>query len=154
MFEAASEPGGQVRVAAGLARRREILGIVDWRLAQCETHGVAIRTNVYAEAATVREENPDVVIIATGGVPNVSFLSSGEDLVTTSWDILAGAAKPAASAIVYDDNGAHPGVSVAEFAARAGAKVEYVTPERALAPDVGSTSFRPISGPSPSSALR
>ena len=45
--------------------------------------------------------------------------------------------------IVYDDNGAHPGVSVAEFAARGGAKVEFVTPERSLAPDVGATSFPP-----------
>ena len=45
--------------------------------------------------------------------------------------------------IVYDDNGAHPGVSVAEFCARAGANVDYMTPERAMAPDVGSTSFPP-----------
>ncbi len=143
VFEAASEPGGQVRVAAGLRRRREILGIIDWRLTQCKSHGVEIRTNVYAAAADVRDQRPDVVIIATGGVPNLGFLDAGDDLVTTSWDILAGAVKPAASVIVYDDNGAHPGVSVAEFAARAGAKVDFVTPERALAPDVGSTSFPP-----------
>ena len=51
--------------------------------------------------------------------------------------------KPAANVLIYDDNGAHPGVSVAEFCARAGANVDYMTPERALGPDVGSTSFPP-----------
>jgi 2,4-dienoyl-CoA reductase-like NADH-dependent reductase (Old Yellow Enzyme family) len=143
LFEAGDRPGGQVRIAAGLARRREILGIVDWRVAQFANHDVSLRTNVYAEAEDVAREAPDVVIVATGGVPNLGFLDAGEDLATSSWDILTGAAKPAASVIVYDDNGAHPGVSVAEFAARAGAKVDYVTPERSLAPDVGATSFPP-----------
>ena len=107
LMEAADAPGGQVRVAAGLARRREILGIVDWRVAQCEKHGVDLRTNVYAEAADVLREGPDVVIVATGGVPNLDFLREGADHATSSWDILTGAAKPAANVIVYDDNGAH-----------------------------------------------
>jgi 2,4-dienoyl-CoA reductase-like NADH-dependent reductase (Old Yellow Enzyme family) len=143
LFEAADKPGGQVRVAAGLARRREIMGIIDWRLAQCAKYDVDLRTSAFAEAADVAREGPDVVIVATGGVPNLGFLDEGEDLATTSWDVLTGGAKLAGSAIVYDDNGAHPGVSVAEFAARAGAKVEFVTPERSLAPDVGATSFPP-----------
>ena len=143
LFEAGDRPGGQVRVAAGLARRREILGIVDWRVAQCAKYDVDLRMNHYAEASDVLAEAPDVVIVATGGVPNHDFLDEGADLATSSWDLLTGAVKAAGGAIVYDDNGAHPGVSAAEFAARAGARVEYVTPERALAPDVGSTSFPP-----------
>ena len=53
VLEAAAEAGGQVRIAAGLKRRREIMGIVDWRLAECARLGVAIRCNVYAEAANV-----------------------------------------------------------------------------------------------------
>ncbi len=88
-------------------------------------------------------EGPDVVIVATGGVPNLDFLRAGAEHATSSWDILTGAVKPAANVLVYDDNGAHPGVSVAEFCARAGANVDYMTPERALGPDVGSTSFPP-----------
>ena len=45
--------------------------------------------------------------------------------------------------IVYDDNGAHPGLTAAEFVAESGAKLEIVTPERMLAPDVGGTSYPP-----------
>ena len=58
VFEAAPQPGGQVLIAAGLKRRREILGIVDWRLAECARLGVAIRCNAYAEAADVLAEKP------------------------------------------------------------------------------------------------
>jgi 2,4-dienoyl-CoA reductase-like NADH-dependent reductase (Old Yellow Enzyme family) len=143
LFEAGDKLGGQVRVGAGLTRRREILGIVDWRVAQCGKYDVEMRMNAYAEASDVIQENPDVVIVATGGVPNLDFLDDGADLATSSWDVLTGAVKPAGTVIAYDDNGAHSGVSAAEYAARAGAQVEYVTPERSLAPDVGSTSFPP-----------
>jgi pyruvate/2-oxoglutarate dehydrogenase complex dihydrolipoamide dehydrogenase (E3) component len=80
-------------------------------------------------------------VIATGGLPNTLFLDAGEELVTTSWDILSGAAKPAEQVLLYDDNGAHPGMTAAEFIAEAGAALEIVTPERVLAPDIGGTSY-------------
>jgi hypothetical protein len=143
VFEAGAEPGGQVRLTAILKRRREVLGIVDWRVAECERLGVEIRCNAFAEADDVLAEAPDIVVIATGGLPNTSFLDEGEDLATTSWDILSGAAKPGAQVILYDDNGAHPGLTVGEFIASAGSVLEIVTPERALAPDVGGTSYPP-----------
>jgi N-methyl-L-proline demethylase len=143
LFEAAAEAGGQVRITAGLKRRREIMGIVDWRLAECARLGVLIRCNAYAEAADVTAEDPDVVVVATGGVPNMSFLDAGHAFATSSWDILTGAVKPAASVLVYDDNGAHPGMTAAEFIASAGSELEVVTPERILAPDIGGTSYPP-----------
>jgi NADPH-dependent 2,4-dienoyl-CoA reductase/sulfur reductase-like enzyme len=141
LLEAGDRPGGQVRLTAELKRRREILGIVDWRAAECERLGVDLRCNVYAGAEEVLAEAPDTVVIATGGLPNTGFLDQGEELVTTSWDILSGAAKPAEQVLLYDDNGAHPGMTAAEFVAEAGAALEIVTPERALAPDIGGTSY-------------
>jgi 2,4-dienoyl-CoA reductase-like NADH-dependent reductase (Old Yellow Enzyme family) len=141
VFEAAAEPGGQLRLAAKLARRREILGISDWRVDQCEKHGVQFRLNTLAEAEDVLAEQPGVVFIATGGVPNLSFLEVGEDLVTTSWDILSGAAKPSESVLLFDDNGADAGLTVAAFIAGSGSRLEIVTPERSLAPEVGGTNY-------------
>ena len=140
VLEAASRPGGQIRLAAALKRRREILGIVDWRMAECERHGVAFRFDTYAEAGDVLAEAPDIVVVATGGLPDTEFLEAGADLATSGWDILSGAVRPAASVILYDDNGAHPGMTTAEFIAGTGAALGIVTPERMLAPDVGSTS--------------
>jgi N-methyl-L-proline demethylase len=141
VFEAANEPGGQVRLTAALKRRREIMGIIDWRMRECEKSHVSFRFNALADATMVHEEAPDIIIIATGGLPNVSFLDAGQDLATTSWDILSGAAKPAETVLLYDDNGAHPGMTAAEFIASQGAKLEFVTPERTIAPEVGGTNY-------------
>lgn len=137
LFEAASEPGGQIRIAAELGRRKEIIGIVDWRMAEAERAGAVMRFNNYVDADEVLAEKPDIVIVATGGLPNTGFLDEGNDLVTSSWDVLTGSVKPGEHVMVFDDNGAHPGVMAAEFLARAGAKVELVTPERIVAPLLG-----------------
>ena len=141
LFEAAPEPGGQVRLAAALARRREIVGIVDWLQSEIAHLGVDLRCNVFAEATDVLAEAPDVVVIATGGVPNTTFLTEGEALAVTSWDILSGQAAPAREVLLFDDNGAHPGASCAEFLARAGVRVEFVTPERTVLPEIGGTNY-------------
>jgi N-methyl-L-proline demethylase len=141
LFEATDRPGGQLLLAAGLKRRREVMGIVEWRLAECARDGVELRLNTLVEKSDVLAEDPDVVVIATGGLPNTSFLDAGAELATTSWDILSGAAKPAESVLLYDDNGAHPGMTAAEFVADAGSTLEIVTPERVLAPEVGGTNY-------------
>ena len=141
LFEAAPQPGGQVRLAAALARRREIIGIVDWLASEVRHLGVELRCNLLADAGDVLAEQPDVVIIATGGVPNTSFLAAGEELAATSWDILSGQVAPAREVLLFDDNGAHPGASCAEFLARAGARLELVTPERIVLPEIGGTNY-------------
>jgi 2,4-dienoyl-CoA reductase-like NADH-dependent reductase (Old Yellow Enzyme family) len=141
VFEAAAEAGGQVRLAANLGRKQEIQGVVDWRVAQCEKQGVTIRYNAYAEAGDVMAERPDVVFVATGGLPNLSFLEAGADLVTTSWDILSGAAKPAETVLLFDDAGTDAAMSVAEFIALAETKLEIATPERGLAVEVGGMNY-------------
>ena len=141
LFEAQAEAGGQVLLAAKLQRRREIIGIVDWRVAECERLGVTLRFNRYAEADDVLALAPDLVVVATGGLPNTSFLESGAELVTTTWDLLSGQVAPQAEVLLYDDNGSHPGMTAAEFLASKGAKVEIVTPERSLAPEVGGTNY-------------
>lgn len=138
LLEAADVPGGQVLLAASSPRRRDLMGIVDWRLSELKHSGVELRTGVYAEAADVLAEDPDVVVIATGGSPNRSFLRAGQELVLDTWDVMDGSARPRGEVLVYDDNGAEPAFDAAEMLALHGARVELVTPERMLAPGVGS----------------
>ncbi|MFG3258460.1 FAD-dependent oxidoreductase [Streptomyces sp. NPDC048172] len=138
LFEANERPGGQIRIAAGNPRRRDLLGIVDWRVAECELLGVKMRTGTLAEADDVRAERPDVVLVATGGLPDASFLTEGADLVADTWDVLGGTLRPRGPVLVYDDNGAYPALDAVEVLAARGVPVTYVTPERTLAPDVGS----------------
>lgn len=141
LFEAAAKPGGQILLTAALKRRREILGIVDWRVAECERLGVEFRLNTWAEAADVLAETPDCVVIATGGLPNLDLLSEGQDLAVTSWDILSNSVAPARSVIVVDNNGGHSGMTIAEYVAERADEMELVTPDRILAPEIGSTAY-------------
>jgi 2,4-dienoyl-CoA reductase-like NADH-dependent reductase (Old Yellow Enzyme family)/thioredoxin reductase len=136
VFEAADAPGGQVRLAAQTPRRRELIGIIDWRMAQCAARDVEFRFNTWAGADEVLAETPDVVIIATGGLPTPDVLESGNDLTVTAWDILSGDARPGANVLVYDDAGDHAGLQAADLIAATGAAVEVMTPDRTFAPEV------------------
>jgi N-methyl-L-proline demethylase len=136
VFEAAAAPGGQIRLTAQSPRRKEMISIIDWRMAQCEKHGVKFRFNTWAEAATVEAENPDVVIIATGGLPHTDVLTRGNDLVVSSWDIISGDVKPGTNVLIFDDAGDHAGLQAAEIIATSGARVEVMTPDRSFAPEV------------------
>ncbi|MCA1406759.1 NADH:flavin oxidoreductase [Ensifer sp. IC3342] len=136
VFEAANNPGGQIRLTAQSERRREMISIIDWRMSQCEKLGVTFQFNTWAEADTVQAENPDVVIIATGGLPHTEVLSKGNELVVSTWEIISGDVKPGTNVLIFDDAGDHAGLQAAEFLAKAGAKVEIMTPDRSFAPEV------------------
>ncbi len=136
VIEVADRPGGQVRLTAQSRRRAEMIGIIDWRMAQCEAKGVAFRFNTWAEAADVLALQPDVVIVATGGLAQKAELSEGSDLTITAWDILSGDAKPGVNVLLYDDAGDHTALQAAEVLAAAGASVEVMTPDRSFAPEV------------------
>lgn len=136
VFEAAGNPGGQIRLTAQSERRREMISIIDWRMSQCEKLGVTFHFNTWADADTVLAEKPDVVIIATGGIAHTDVLSRGNELVVSAWDIISGDVKPGTDVLVFDDAGDHAGLQAAEVLARAGAKVEIMTPDRSFAPEV------------------
>ena len=136
VFEAADRPGGQIRLTAQSPRRREMIGIIDWRMAQCEARGVTFRFNEWADAEMARAEIPDVVIVATGGLAHADLPEAGGDLAVSSWDILSGDVRPGANVLLFDDAGDHAALQAAEMIAMAGAKLEVMTPDRAFAPEV------------------
>lgn len=137
LFEATDKAGGQVLLACRVPRRRELIGIIDWRMQRLEAQRATIAFATWAQVDTVLAETPDVVFIATGGVPNTGILESGNELVVSTWDLLSGSVQPAERVMLYDDNGAHPGMQAAEYLASQGAQVELVTPERYFAPEIG-----------------
>ncbi len=136
LFEVADKPGGQIRLTAQSRRRAEMIGIIDWRMAQCAAKGVTFRFNTWAEAGDVLALQPDVVIVATGGLAQKPELAAGGDLTVTAWDILSGDARPGTNVLLYDDAGDHTALQAAEVLAAAGARVEVMTPDRSFAPEV------------------
>ena len=136
VFEAADQPGGQIRLTAQDERRREMISIIAWRMAQCEKHGVKFHFNTFADAATVLATNPDEVIIATGGLPHTEVLAAGNDLVQSAWDILSGDVKPGSNVLIFDDAGDHAALQAADLISATGAAVEIVTPDRSFSPEI------------------
>ncbi|MFM9847939.1 MAG: FAD-dependent oxidoreductase, partial [Hyphomicrobiaceae bacterium] len=101
-------------------------GIVDWRVSELQRLGVEVRTNTYAEPSDVLAESPDAVIVATGGVPDLSWVDGGE-LCSTVWDVLGEATSVKEDVIVFDSTGRHAAVSCALHLAEHGRHVQFVT---------------------------
>jgi NADPH-dependent 2,4-dienoyl-CoA reductase/sulfur reductase-like enzyme len=148
VLEAADQPGGQIRLTALSPRRKEMMGIIHWRMARCQAQGVVFRFNTLADSAAVLALAPDVVIVATGGLPDTQVLHAGNDLVVSAWDILsanvqsvqsaqaADPGQPAQQVLLYDDAGDHTALQAAERIAQTGASLEIITPDRSFAPEV------------------
>ncbi len=143
VHEAANDAGGQVRLTAQTPRRAEMIQLVQWRLEECERMGVTFRFNSFADVETVQADNPDVVIVATGGLPHTDVLQDGNDLVVSAWDILSGDAQMGSNVLIYDDAGDYPALQAAEKLATAGAKVELVGRDRNILPEVMAMSLTP-----------
>lgn len=145
VLEAASEAGGQVRLTARSQRRAEMQSIIDWRLSQCAARNVSFKYNIFAEAEDVLALHPDVVIVATGGLPNLHLFESADEQteVISTWDIISGDIAPAQRVLIYDESGDHPGLQAAEVAACAGSFVEVMTPDRTISPDIMGMNLTP-----------
>jgi 2,4-dienoyl-CoA reductase-like NADH-dependent reductase (Old Yellow Enzyme family)/thioredoxin reductase len=126
LFEAASKLGGQLLIAVKATWRKDLIALVDWRAAELEKLGVDVRLNTYAEDKDILAEKPDVVFVATGGQPDLSWLEGGE-LCQTPWDVLTDATKAKEDVIVYDGTGRHEAVSTALHLAELGRSVQFVS---------------------------
>jgi len=145
VFEAASDPGGQIRLCAKSDRRKDMMGIIDWRMQQCTKRKVKFNFNILAESQNVLEENPDNVIIATGGIPNLELFETKKDLenVFSSWDIISGDIKLAENILIYDEAGDHTAMQSAEIAIQEGSTVEFMTPDRLISSEIMGMNLTP-----------
>jgi 2,4-dienoyl-CoA reductase-like NADH-dependent reductase (Old Yellow Enzyme family)/thioredoxin reductase len=137
VLEAMPWAGGQLRLAARNPRRRDLLGIVEWRVAELERLGVDVRYDTFADPAVIAALEPHVVIIATGALPQNPSVESGESLMVNAWDVIGGDASPSGEVILYDDDGNHTAMTAAELLVNSGAHLEIVTPERTVGVEVG-----------------
>jgi NADPH-dependent 2,4-dienoyl-CoA reductase/sulfur reductase-like enzyme len=141
LFEAQDRVGGQVVLAARASERQaELLGVIGWLEQELDHLDVDVRLNTLVESDDITGEQPDIVIVASGGFPDTSFLTAGQNLVNTSWDVLGGHAAVEGTVLIYDDHGGEHAPSVAEYlAARDVTDIELVTPDRMVAQDLAAT---------------
>lgn len=135
LFEAADRLGGQIVLGSRASWRKDLIGIVDWRRDQLERKGVRVVMNTYAERQTVLAENPDVVIIATGGTPNIDWIDGAQHCLSV-WDIIGTPIPSGDDVIIYDGTGRHPAPQAAEAARMAGRNVSLFSIDGSLAQEL------------------
>ncbi|WP_406858587.1 FAD-dependent oxidoreductase [Alsobacter sp. KACC 23698] len=144
LYEAAPKLGGQILVAASAAERKDLIAIVDWRVRELEHLGVPVHCNTYADTDAILAQSPDIVIMATGGVPDLEWLD-GAELCDSVWDVLTGSVAGKDDVLIYDGTGRQPAASCTLHLARQGKAVLLATPDDSLSiemPYTDKSSFR------------
>lgn len=143
VLEAMPWAGGQVRLAVRNPRRRDLMGIIEWREAELARLGAEVRFDTFADADTIAGLQPDVVIVATGGLPASPHVDKGAELMVNAWDVVGGDVTPTGDVLLFDDDGTHSAMTTAELLARSGVGLEIVTPERTVGVEVGGLNLVP-----------
>lgn len=144
LFEKQPQVGGQIVLAAKAPQREQMAGIVRWLDMETQRLGVDRRLGVAADKAMILAEKPDIVVLATGGVPYTSQVPDwgvDEGIAVSSWDILSGKVEPGKNVLVYDAVSTQAGFGVADFLSSRGSTVEIVTPDVKVGDDTGGTTF-------------
>jgi 2,4-dienoyl-CoA reductase-like NADH-dependent reductase (Old Yellow Enzyme family)/thioredoxin reductase len=136
LLEAAPRLGGQLLLAKRVDWRRDLVSIIDWRAAELQRLGVEVHYNTYADGSDVLAYEPDVVIVATGGLPNIGDMD-GHDLCHSTWDLLSGEVKPAKRVLIYDGTGRHEALTCAEFLSSQQVEVTFSTLDDRIGAEMG-----------------
>jgi 2,4-dienoyl-CoA reductase (NADPH2) len=139
LYERSDRLGGQVLLAASVPSRAEFLDITRNLVAHAGRLGVDVRLGTEVDAAFLRAQAPDAVILATGATPNPPWWAGGSPRVVDVRDVLAGRAAPRGRVLVIDELGFHQATSVAELLADRGCAVEVVTSGMVVGQDLGVT---------------
>ena len=96
LHEASDRLGGQLRLASKGTTRRNVIGVSDWLEAELGQLSVDIHLNSYVEEEDILSSAPDLIVVASGGLPH-ELEFSGAELATSSWDVLSGGARVSAT---------------------------------------------------------
>lgn len=141
LFEAGPKLGGQIQIAARGGWRRDMIGITDWLENEVSLLDVDVHLNHYAQASDVTALNPDLVIIATGGIPASELPEHGDESILSVWDALDGSQQFSGEVLIYDSVGAHAALSLADKLAAEGCALTFVTPDRQPARAIGGQNY-------------
>jgi len=124
LHEAHSRVGGQVLLAERLPDRAEFGGVAINLLRDAQDAGAQIVLRSPVDRALVEGERPDVVIVATGGLPRRPGLEvQGDPTILDAWEVLQGAKLPSGHVVIADWPCDWVGAGLAVHCARAGRRV-------------------------------
>ena len=122
--------GGQLKLAAKMPKRQEIGGIIPWYERQLNKLGVEIRLNTVVDGGLLNQIKPDVLILATGSLPEVplGFLNGLENIKNIEMvmvDDLIGEERLTGDSVLVV-GGDQMGVQVADYLSEMGRAVYVV----------------------------
>ena len=124
LYERSARLGGQAVLAERLPRRAEFGGLISNLVHEMTTAGVNVVRNTEVDRNLVENELPDVVVIATGGMPYKPTLPGQEDAhIVDAWSVLRGEANVGSRVVVADWACDWIGLGIAEMLARDGCSV-------------------------------
>ncbi len=137
--EARGATGGALRLAARAPGRSEVGGVLDFLDGELERLGVEVRLNTPWSGALAAALAPDVVVVATGSLPQVPILKglsrTRMDLVTVL-DLLEGRAAAGDRVLVL--GGGQAGLLAADYLAERGREVVVLNRRRHFAEEMSS----------------
>lgn len=150
IVEALPVIGGQFRLAGMQPRRAQILDLMEWYERQFEKLGVTLRLNTYLDADEIAAHPADIVVLATGSLPDEKafqrWLPHLESLpgleaggVWSPEEVMRREARLGDAVIIYDEGSNWRGVGTAWALAEAGKQVTIVTPEAFVGKEIART---------------
>ncbi len=139
VYEKADRAGGQMNLlvkGAGREGMGEIIRYLTHCLKQLE---VPIITGVTATPSWIQENNPDVVIVATGSRPIERPVPGeyGPPLVLNVWDVMAENYPVGQKVLFVDENGGHHAAATVERMADQGKQVDMITSDLFIGIELG-----------------
>ena len=138
LWEKGGELGGLTLTAARAPGREDIGELARYYRYQLQLHGVDVHLDSEVTVDTVLEQDPDVVVVATGSRPSIPDDIPGidQDNVVQVRDVLDGKAEVGENVVVVDYQQHIQGLSTADFLLQRGTKVEVVFPGQYPGPAV------------------
>jgi len=135
LVEKESVLGGQIRLASVPPYKEEMKHILEYFESQLRSHGVKIDMNTELTPSLVEKVKPDVIVLATGSIPEVPEIYGGDrSHLLTAWETLKGRECGSRPIVV---GGGMVGCETAEFLARKGKQVAIVEKGADIAGDIG-----------------
>ena len=135
IYEKQSQPGGKLNLAALPPGKEEIRPLIDFFVHQIQKRGINFELRKEADAASIKQLKPDVIILAAGCIPGIPPIPgvAGENVVFAE-EVLSGA--PIGHQVVIIGGGL-VGCETAEFLAKQGKEITVVEMLDELASGVG-----------------
>lgn len=138
LYEQGLRLGGQLHLAGAPPGRGEFLIFADDLTRQVALHGIGVVLGWTVDRQTLESEQPDHIILATGGQPITPRIDGVEKpQVLQAWEVLAGTAATGRRVVVI--GGGATGIETALFLAEAGTlsgdELKFLLVNGAVAPD-------------------